>query len=872
MFRLLIISILFVFFGCRKSDINSQEKTGVDTFVINPVFRIKPKPANNTEIKTNPPIFLIPLVNEKKMFEGGIPEIKDPILYSFRLSQDENFRSNKSIELIDSPWAVFNPHKKLANGTWFWQYKSNKSEWSETLKFQVSENIPVFETPTFEELLTTIPTTHPRILSPGNIEDLRKRNLKNEDSKRLIEKAEEALNLNPPREDLGAAKIKGSTKVENNKLALDASRNLGALVQTGMDPLTKAYVLTGNEKYAQATIAWALKVATFDPNGASSTNNFGDSECMFQLAMVYDACFNILSNEEKELILSNVVPRASRFYMHWKNMLEAKVFSGHVWQHILEREFKTAAAIMDEVPEAKIWLNFIYDLYLARNPVLGPDDGGWWNGNHYVELNGITLLDIPMYLNLWTGIDFLQSPFYNNHPFWLIYSFPANSYSEGFGNGTEKQFGQKLGVLGFMDALGRIKQNPYATWYSKYQLKHGALLEGWDPAYFGHLPAVKGHTIYDDDEFRWFRIKWNLPNPPELAADIDKLPLARAFRETGTANMHTNLLNAHENLMVSLRSSPYGSTSHSHADQNSFNIQFGGEKLFYNSGHRPSMGVPHYVEWFKATVGHNSILIDGKGQPGGSGESYGWLPRFLHCETISYVLGDASKAYDNKFNEVQKVGLKLFRRHLVFLRPSIIIVYDELEADHDAEWTWLLHSPFEINLNNRSQTLGASSTKAKSRVDQFGSGDLEIELGTEFDPKPINFRQMKGPDGKILEFQDQWHIYSRPKQKAEKFRYLTIFQINPINDIAEFIEIKINNGKINLGDWEIFAELDVSKEASFSISNQEEKKAIVYNVSELKLSNKRFRPEKIGSTMLIEIQKDGEILEEAGDEFPKGRD
>ena len=150
MIRLLIINFLYVFFGCSMSDINRQEKYGVDPFVINPVFRINPKPANNAEIKINPPFFLIPLVNERKSFKDGIPEIKDPTFYSFRLSQDENFRSNKSITLIDSPWAIFNPHKKLENGTWYWQYKSNKSEWSETLKFQVSENMPVFETPTFE--------------------------------------------------------------------------------------------------------------------------------------------------------------------------------------------------------------------------------------------------------------------------------------------------------------------------------------------------------------------------------------------------------------------------------------------------------------------------------------------------------------------------------------------------------------------------------------------------------------------------------------------------------------------------------------------------------------------------------------------------
>jgi hypothetical protein len=324
--------------------------------------------------------------------------------------------------------------------------------------------------------------------------------------------------------------------------------------------------------------------------------------------------------------------------------------------------------------------------------------------------------------------------------------------------------------------------------------------------------------------------------------------------------------------MISMRSSPFGSTSHAHADQNGFNIQFAGEKLFYNSGYRPSMGVPHYEQWFKATIGHNSMLIDGKGQPIGSGESYGWIPRFLHGETISYALGDASKAYDNQFNQLQNAGVKLFRRHLVFLRPSIVVVYDELEADHDAEWTWLIHSPYAISLDEPASQFSVQSSMAKSRVDQFGTTDLEIQLGTKFEPQPVNFRGLMGPDGKLLEYKDQWHIYSRPLEKTDKFRYLTIIQIKSSGDPAPFPALDMLDGKLRLNHWEIFAELDTDKEASFTIMNGEENKALIYNNPEVVLNQETFNPQVKGSTLLIEILENGRIIEEAVDQFPKGRD
>ncbi len=871
--RLSVVILLVISTGCRDKTSPPQATIRNDKTVLNPRFRIDPKPSEGESLRTNPPVFLVPLVGEKKTFTGGIPEIGDPVYYSFRLSQDKSFPADATMHLDDSPWAIFNPHKKLAPGTWYWQYKSNKTDWSPVLSFRINEDTPVFETPTYDELLAGIPAGHPRVLAPdGNLENLRQRNQGGEDARQIIKRADQMLSVEPPEEKLGVPTKKGTTEVQNNKLALDASKYLGSLARQGLDPLAKAYVLTGEEKYARAAIRWALKVASYDPNGVSMKNNFGDSECMYQMAYVYDACFDLLSEDEKEQLRAGIVPRADHFYQRWRNMLEAKVFSGHIWQHILERLFKTSVALLDEVPEAGTWLNFIYEVYLARSPVLGPSDGGWWNGNHYVELNGITLMDLPMFFQSWTGVDIIRSPFYENIPFWLIYSFPANSYSEGFGNGTEKQFGQKLGVLGFMDALTRITGNPYAAWYADFQLKNGVIGEGWNPFYFGYTQPKTGHTIHDDDEFRWFRIAWELRDPPAPATDIADLPLARVFPETGSANMHTDLQHAENNLMVSMRSSPFGSTSHAHANQNAFNIQYGGEKLFYNSGYRPSMGVPHYVKWFKATIGHNTVLIDGKGQPIGAGESYGWIPRFLHGEAISYALGDASMAYDNQFREPQKAGIKLFRRHLIFLRPSIIVVYDELEADHDAEWTWLVHSPFEISLDDASQHFSVISTTAKSRVDQFGSSDLVIELSTKFDPEPVNFRDIKGPDGKILEYRDQWHIYSRPGQKSEKFRYLSIFQLKPAGDPSRFVELEIENGMVKLAGWEINAELDTERQASLLIIHPEERKGLIYNEPELLLGNQSFRPDINGSTMLVEILEKKNIIEEAIDVFPRGRD
>ncbi|MEZ5038454.1 MAG: DUF4962 domain-containing protein [Saprospiraceae bacterium] len=811
--------------------------------VWHPRFRESPYPAAGKTVKTNPPILLIPLEEGKKNKH-----------FSFRLSTHPEFQGKNLQEGKKLPYAIYHPHKALANGDWYWQYKYEDGPWSDTQHFKINSKVAVFETPSLDELVTLVPESHPRVLVyEKDLQAFRLRNKDHTEAKKILALADNVLRQSPPKESEGLPVLKGTTKVENEKLAQDGSKKLGTLANQGLTPLVQAYLLTDRGVYAKAAIIWALEVASWDPNGVSMVNNFADSECMLMLATTFDACYNLLTEEEKTLILKSIQVRGNRFYASWRNSLEAKVFSAHVWQHILERLFKTSLATLNEIPEAKDWLALVYDLWQARSPVLGPDDGGWWNGTHYFELNTLTLLDIPMILNSLTGIDFLRSPFYENNPYWLIYSFPPLSYSDGFGNGTEKQFGQKTGVLGYADALSRLKGNPYAAWYADQHL------------------AAMGLTLADDPSFRWFRLRWELPARPSPLASMD-LPLARVFPETGTVNMHSDLENPLHNLMVSLRSSPYGSTSHAHADQNAFNIQYGGKKLFYTSGYRPSMGVPHYNQWFKATKGHNTVLIDGKEQPIASAESYGWIPRFLHGQRISYVLGDASKAYDNSIEKPQQAGLQKFRRHMAYLRPGLIVIYDELAADHPADWSWLLHSMEPTRLDESNGRLFCETDNAKSQVDLFGSSPIDISISTKFDPAPVNFRGMRDEDGDLLVYKDQWHITAANTNPTGKMRFLAIIQVAPKESKKPFSPSQKNQEGIwEIGDWRIQASLDENTPPALQIEHKDQTAILVYGKENLQIGTQKIEGKGLESTILAELIEGEWVRKEATDTLPKGR-
>ena len=234
--------------------------------------------------------------------------------------------------------------------------------------------------------------------------------------------------------------------------------------------------------------------------------------------------------------------------------------------------------------------------------------------------------------------------------------------------------------------------------------------------------------------------------------------------------MNTDVMNADTNLFVSFRSSPFGVGSHGLAEQNSFNLSYKGKPVFYPTGYRITTADKHHLLSQKHSRARNTITVDGKTQAF-SHCGYGWIARYLDGKDITYVLGDASKAYvpfdqsaGDWINALTNAGVytsehgfiltpednpqvKLFRRHLILLRPNILVVYDELEADKDVTWT------FQLNGLERSHMklfpdeclLTADTDNCDAQVKVLGSAPLVASLADTSYVKPFDW-----PSGDVL--------------------------------------------------------------------------------------------------------------------------
>jgi len=188
---------------------------------------------------------------------------------------------------------------------------------------------------------------------------------------------------------------------------------------------------------------------------------------------------------------------------------------------------------------------------------------------------------------------------------------------------------------------------------------------------FGDQSAVwwarqTGHATVGSDPMVSLITEDRIAPQPPVVTQTGEL-----FAGVGWAGFHSALDKPTEDTFLLFKSSPYGSVSHSHADQNSFCILKGGRALAIPSGYYgPSYGMPHHADWTRQTKANNSILVDGEGQVVRSAAAKGRIVDFRHQKALSYVCGDATPAYAGK--------LRRFRRHVLFLRPGVILLLDEL--------------------------------------------------------------------------------------------------------------------------------------------------------------------------------------------------
>lgn len=807
---------------------------------VHTMFLQRPVPANGTAVSFNAPVLRWPLQKGKEVH------------YDVEMSLDSTFGSGV-ISAYRLKGAMFIPHQQLASGNWFWRYRVVAKDWSAVHYFIVKPSALAMVSPPAAGFLAALPSSHPRILLDRN-SILPQDPGSNAIAIEIVAEAKQALQRKGIVEADAITNRKGETAAQQKKINQDVVVQLGYHVERLISSLCQAYLIEKDPRYAAKAIAQALEVAHWDPKGITGSSDFTDGFCMYSMALVFDTFYDQLTASQRTLLIGAIRQRAAGFYQHWVNNIESKVLSGHVWQLILHAFFNSSLALYQHEPAAAQWLEYAYELFLGRAPILGGLDGGWEEGIYYLTMNMDMLVEIPEKIKAYTGFDFISAhPWYRNNADWFIYHVPPGSAPNGYGDNTEGIFQPPAAYASFATVLGSLTGNPKFYWY------------------LDKLKIYHKHDLAKEPILRWYR----LTHPPQHNANGStpalSFPMAQLSKEVGLVAMHTRPDHTPQNIMVTMRSSPLGAYGHVLADQNTFNILAGGERLFYRTGYKIAMDDPHRLGWSKHTRGHNGVLINDNGQPY-TAESFGQISRFLTGAELSYAKGDASQAYKSMESK-EDHGMKKFFRHIVMMKPGIVVIYDELEATAEVEWSWLIHSIERMQMDSVKNSFVSAVGQFKGTGRLWSSVPFRWELKDKFDVPASLFRDYEGMQLKSYP-DNQWHLKAINKTKTAAIRFLSVICVATNNRPVQYSEHSTADGRLTIGvdGWEISANLSAIDLPALDIKSTSGT-TVFSAYGNLRELGKQLYPIKIPrSSVLIEVVK-GKVqyTEVADDPLPQVR-
>lgn len=780
--------------------------------------RTIPYPQQGHTLYLNPAPLLVPL------------SMKESDFLQFNLSQNKNFDGKSSILSKPVPWCMFNPHKILNPGTWYWRVRSvGKSgetmPWSETYSFSVTDDIPKFVTPEACKFLSSIPKEFPRIYCFLNdsLEQARKNMRTHPEFEIMVDDARDALGIS----------YKTETKPYSKITQMAAS----------CDKLNTAFQMLQYDLYADKMVENVRHLLAATPDSEVIGNDFHAGELAYTLACTYESCFDRFNGKEQKQIEEILMTILSRYYK--ERILgheETHIFDNHFWQFTFRHLMQAALVVYDKYPLAKEYLEYSYELWTARAPASGFNrDGVWHNGTSYFSANAVTLCYVPTLFGYLTGTDFLQHPWYKNAGIAMTYSWMPGARSAGFGDGHEKSNGKPLRIRSaFADFMARSTGNPYATWYSSINDRYKT-----------------------ESETRLYRMASGRQRPAHTQLPAHA-PKAVWFKDCGEMIANSNLTDLKNNISLSFHSSPFGSGSHTHSNQNAFNLQYGGKAVYYAVGHYMNFSDPHNLLSYRHTRAYNTLLVDGIGQPFTT-RAYGNIVRMFNGEHISYALGDASNAYcgiseypmwqknfaahhleQSRENGFGETPLTKYRRHILLLHPNIIVIYDELEARKKVSWDWLLHSPVKFDIDPATSTLITDDKEngIYSVAQLFSRQKCDITQTNQYIAAPNEKRAERGED-----FTSPWSL-TASFQPSKANRVLTIIQVN--TNEAKVMKVSRTNNNLECGDWTIEAELDSKRPAGLYIRNSRSKAVFSYGKKSIELNGSAYRCRQSEASVLYD--------------------
>ena len=845
------------------------------------------RPAPQGAVDVNPPWLhvQVPLPDGKQAARAQ----KWNRRFYFKLARDPELATSL-IESGPKRWSFFSPYRVLETGAWYWTYGVAPAEspdqpaWTNPVyAFTVdAQAFTPAAPPTPADVLAALQQRGPGPVAICTREDIghmmpdatwpELAAVMRKELDRALQDGERPVQIELSDKDYPAYMGQHPKEVYFT-LKL---RSLFTVEERRVDRLLRGYLLTGDERYRKLGVQRAVELE--DLRLHRSYSILGKQIPMKGPAfyntvplLMLDAFWDDLAADQQQTFTDlalELMDKHGAGHPHLHDQLEHAHFNQHDWQGDIKNLLVGSAVLARRRPAYEDWFAYAYELWLYRSPALSRADGGSMDGNGYLGVHDEPLTHLNWMLYRLTGYNYFRAKrWFAGFPTYMSVMNPVGNPGVPYSDGGDSS----PGVPYLTELLARMcPENPANLWRFKAQGRRSA------EEFSGDL--VKGYKAMA------LLQAWRHVPAPDLSAARPPTEAAAAFRDVGTAAMHSDLSDPARNLMVNFSSAVNGSFQHLHPSQNAFCLAYGGEPLFWRTGYYNG-GAEHDILSYKCSRAHNTILADGLVQ-GFDLKAYGWLPRFVTGRRISYVLGDASHAYTGtwpKYTDRKapvevpitpeygfgNPGVTRFRRHVALLRPHHVLVYDELAAERPVTWTFALHALRPIRRLADDWFVGANA-HAAGAVRLFCADAVRGEVTDQFMGVPVDDENKRG--GKNP---PNWHVSITTTGRLAATRFLTVIEVLPGRTLADQPATLDAQGagrmRLRVGDYAVTAELDAGQPSLLEVRSRDGTCALATGqaVREIEMAGTRRRAQCAGSTLLWEKEPGGaEAVVEEVDRLP----
>lgn len=606
--------------------------------------QIFPAPADGAVIEETPPVFSFLRDGKEKKYRVVVQD-----------------RSGKIVFEAETEKNHVVPKEPLKPGKYRWNLLCGEEErgWQE---FVISENAAVILRKDAETVFCAVPDVRPRHLFfkediPGI---LKKRKAETEVLKRNIEAACARELPKPPL----------FYSFEDGLPYREYFGEYREYCDRDMVACALGYALLGDEGAGKKAKELLLTICSWNPDGPCAVNAPWNDEIGLSNARcipaVYDMLYDILTDQQRYIAEKTIIAYAEQCEERLRALDFAEnpgdSHAGRLPAYLGEAALvlKGSTYIKEEILIR--WLSYALEIYGGIFPFYGTADGGWAEGPFYASSYTKWYLPFFMAVERFADVRFLDRPFYQRLPQFLLHFAEKERENHPFGDGY---------WCGSEDPewKGFFAQNPFRLYAER----------------FGPEEArIKAEQYAAPELFELHLLDVFLPEGrmPERGLTGEACAMA-VFEGAGLASCQTNVADQAHGTGLLVRASRFGSVSHQHADQGSFALIRNNKVLITPSGYfGRCWGTKHHRNWTKTTKAHNCILVNGRGQETDSFRAAGRFTEWKHEGNKRFFLRlDLQEAYPM---------LEFYERSFELTEKELVI-RDEIRSKEACEISWLLH-------------------------------------------------------------------------------------------------------------------------------------------------------------------------------------